>query len=79
MILLVARILRRRRLSVCRKRVETIPPVFVELVLSPSGAANGTTGTEVRSASVVNFGIEELPCAKAPLPSLKHTFSQIDR
>jgi hypothetical protein len=77
MMLFAERILRKRRLSVWRKRVETIAVVLVDVGICSFGVVDETIWTEGRSVVVKDLGMEVCPCANAPLPSLKYILSEI--
>jgi hypothetical protein len=78
MIPFVERIFRKRRLSVCRKRVGIIILVSVDAVTIPSVVEGDIVRIAVRSVTVEDFGRDEFACANAPLPSLENISSQIE-
>jgi len=73
MILLVEWILRKRRLLVCRKRVETIVFVFVDVIICSSEIDDETVWIEIKSVVVKDFCMDEFVDAYAPLLSLKYS------
>lgn len=75
MVLLVGQILRRRRLSVCRKRVEIIALSSFDTVCTCSSCANEEiVSSDVRSGLEHDFGIEESAFVNAPLHNLERNF-----